>query len=122
MTLVHYAILFLVGCLAGYTNVMAGGGSPLTVPTMVFLGIPDAVANGTNRIAILAQTCASMWVFFRKGVSELKLSLTLALFTLPGALAGAWFGTQLRGVWFSRVLAGVMLAVLVLLPLSAISL
>lgn len=118
MTLVHYSILFVVGSLAGYTNVMAGGGSLLTVPAMVFMGIPDAVANGTNRIAILAQTFASMWVFFRKGITELKLSLTLALFTLPGALVGAWYGTQLRGVWFNRVLAAVMLAVLVLMHLK----
>lgn len=118
MTLLHYGILFFVGCLAGYTNVMAGGGSLLTVPAMVFMGIPDAVANGTNRIAILAQTFASMWVFFRKGITELRLSLSLALFTLPGALAGAWYGTQLRGVWFNRVLAAVMLAVLVLMYLK----
>lgn len=118
MTPVHYAILFLVGCLAGYTNVMAGGGSLLTVPAMVFMGIPDAVANGTNRIAILAQTLASMWVFFRKGIAELRLSLSLSLFTLPGALVGAWYGTQLRGVWFNRVLAAVMLAVMLLMHLK----
>lgn len=118
MTIIHYSILFIVGCLAGYTNVMAGGGSLLTVPAMVFMGIPDAVANGTNRIAILAQTLASMWVFFRKGITELKLSMTLALFTLPGALAGAWYGTQLRGVWFNRVLAAVMLAVMLLMHLK----
>jgi uncharacterized protein len=118
MTLLHYGILFLVGGLAGYTNVMAGGGSLLTIPAMLFMGIPDAVANGTNRIAILAQTLASMWVFFRKGIAELRLSLTLALFTLPGALAGAWYGTQLRGVWFNRVLAAVMLGVMVLMHLK----
>jgi uncharacterized protein len=118
MTLLHYGILFLVGGLAGYTNVMAGGGSLLTIPAMLFMGIPDAVANGTNRIAILAQTLASMWVFFRKGIAELRLSLTLALFTLPGALVGAWYGTQLRGVWFNRVLAAVMLGVMVLMHLK----
>jgi uncharacterized membrane protein YfcA len=111
-------LLLAVGVMAGYVNVMAGGGSLLTVPTMVFLGIPDAVANGTNRIAILAQTFASMWVFFRKGITELRLSLTLSLFTLPGALVGAWYGTQLRGVWFNRVLAGVMLTVLLLIHLK----
>ncbi|MFT5134493.1 MAG: putative membrane protein YfcA, partial [Gammaproteobacteria bacterium] len=47
--------LLLVGILAGFINVMAAGGSMITVPVMVFLGIPGPVANGTNRIAILAQ-------------------------------------------------------------------
>ncbi|HEY3487564.1 MAG TPA: sulfite exporter TauE/SafE family protein [Gammaproteobacteria bacterium] len=118
MTTVHYLILFAAGGFAGYINVMAGGGSLLTVPAMLFIGIPDAVANGTNRIAILAQTGTSMWVFFRKGIAELKLSLTLSLFALPGALAGAYYGTQLRGIWFNRLLGAVMLTVLVLMHLK----
>ena len=105
-------MLFFAGLLAGYINVMAGGGSLLSVPLMVFLGMPGPVANGTNRIAILAQSISSTWVFFRKGMSEFRLSLTLALFTLPGALLGALLGVRLEGVWFNRVLALIMLAVM----------
>ena len=41
------------GAVAGWMNVMAGGGSLLTIPVMLFLGLPGPVANGTNRIAIL---------------------------------------------------------------------
>ena len=48
-------LLVAVGIAAGFLNVMAGGGSLLTVPVMVFMGLPGPVANGTNRIAILAQ-------------------------------------------------------------------
>ena len=46
-------ILTLAGVIAGWINVMAGGGSMLTVPIMLFMGIPGPVANGTNRIAIV---------------------------------------------------------------------
>jgi uncharacterized membrane protein YfcA len=118
MTVTETLVLFVVGGFAGYINVMAGGGSLLTVPVMVFMGIPAPVANGTNRIAILAQSVASIWVFYKKGITELKLSLTLALFTLPGALVGAYFGVHLQGVWFNRLLAAIMLAVMLMMYLG----
>jgi uncharacterized membrane protein YfcA len=60
-------ILLLAGIIAGFLNVMAGGGSLLTVPIMVFMGIPGPVANGTNRIGILAQNITAVITFFKKG-------------------------------------------------------
>ncbi len=109
MSIWQELLLLVVGLLAGYINVMAGGGSLLTIPAMLFMGLPAPVANGTNRIAIIAQSIASSWVFFRKGLTELRLSCTLALFTLPGALAGALLGVRFEGPWFNRVLALIML-------------
>lgn len=105
-------ILTGIGIVAGFLNVIAGGGSMLTVPTLLFMGIPAPVANGTNRIAILAQNIVAAFTFFRKGLSDFKLSLTLALCALPGAVIGAWYGVQLHGVWFNRVLALIMIAVM----------
>ncbi len=104
-----------VGIVAGWLNVMAGGGSMLTVPTMLFLGLPGPVANGTNRIAIIAQNIVAVTTFFRRGHADLRLSLSLALAALPGAIAGAAVGTQLDGVWFNRTLAATMLGVMVLM-------
>ncbi|MCP4843139.1 MAG: TSUP family transporter, partial [Halieaceae bacterium] len=72
-------LLVVVGTIAGFLNVMAGGGSLLTVPVMVFMGIPGPVANGTNRIAILAQNLTAITTFARRGFRDFKLSLTLAL-------------------------------------------
>jgi len=108
-------VLMLVGCIAGFMNVMAGGGSLLTVPVMIFMGIPGPMANGTNRIAILAQNITAVTTFFKKGFSDFKLSLSLALASLPGAVVGALIGTQLEGVWFNRTLAVIMLGVMILM-------
>lgn len=107
-------LLFVTGIAAGFLNVMAGGGSLLTVPVMVFLGMPGPVANGTNRIAILPQNIAAIATFFRRGRAEFRYSLRLALCTLPGAVAGALAGTRLEGVWFDRTLAVIMLAVMII--------
>ncbi|MFK8049076.1 MAG: sulfite exporter TauE/SafE family protein [Halioglobus sp.] len=108
-------ILAAVGVVAGFLNVMAGGGSLLTIPVMVFMGLPGAVANGTNRIAILVQNLTAVATFMRRGFSDFKLSLSLAACAIPGAIAGALVGTQLEGEWFNRILALVMIAVMLIM-------
>ncbi|MDH4039296.1 MAG: sulfite exporter TauE/SafE family protein [Gammaproteobacteria bacterium] len=109
------ALLTAVGIVAGFLNVLAGGGSLLTVPVLVFLGLPGPVANGTNRIAILAQNLSAITAFFRRGFSQFGLSLSLAACALPGALVGALLGTQLDGPWFNRILALVMIGVMLVM-------
>ncbi|MET0071209.1 MAG: sulfite exporter TauE/SafE family protein [Candidatus Thiodiazotropha sp.] len=108
-------ILALVGVAAGWLNVMAGGGSLLTVPVMLFMGIPGPVANGTNRIAILAQSVTAVMAFRRQGYSDFKLGLSLAAAASIGAVGGAAMGVHLEGEWFDRVLALVMVVVMVLM-------
>lgn len=105
----HGALLFVAGIACGFLNVTAGGGSLITVPVLLFLGLPGPVANGTNRIAILAQNIAAVVTFFRNGHAEFRLSLTLALATLPGSVLGAFAGTELEGIWFNRLVAVVMI-------------
>lgn len=107
------ALLTGLGIMAGWINVMAGGGSLLTVPMMVFMGLPGPVANGTNRLSIIAQNIVAVWSFFSKGFSDFKLSASLAVFACIGAFFGANLGAELSGVWFNRVLALVMIAILI---------
>lgn len=115
MELWQILLLIFAGVFAGWLNVLAGGGSLLTVPIMLFMDIPAPVANGTNRIAILAQNITAVYTFFRKGFSDFRLSLTLSIAASLGAVAGAWFGVQIEGVWFNRLLAVVMIAVMILM-------
>ncbi len=109
------ALLAAAGIVAGFLNVVAGGGSLLTVPILVFMGLPGPVANGTNRIGVLAQNLTAIAAFFRRGFSEFKLSLSLAACSVPGALAGALLGTELEGEWFNRILALVMVGVMLIM-------
>ncbi|MEM9015124.1 MAG: sulfite exporter TauE/SafE family protein [Pseudomonadota bacterium] len=111
----EFLLLFGAGVLAGWINVMAGGGSILTVPAMVFIGMPGPVANGTNRIGIITQNLSAVFRFFRGGYSDFKLSASLAAAAALGALFGANVGVQLSGVWFDRVLALVMVGVLIIM-------
>lgn len=112
-------LLFAVGIVSGWVNVLAGGGSILSVPVMLFLGMPGPVANGTNRIGIIAQNAAAVWGFFRNGFSDFRLSATLAACASVGAFAGANVGVRLEGVWFERTLALVMIGILLIMLTGA---
>ena len=113
------ALLFAAGVASGWINVLAGGGSILAVPVMVFLGMPGPVANGTNRIGIIAQNIAAVTGFFRKGFSDFKLSASLAACAAVGAFFGANVGVKLEGVWFDRTLALIMVAVMIIMMTGA---
>ena len=104
-----------VGVLSGFLNVMAGGGSLLALPVLIFLGLPGNVANGTNRVAIVAQNASAFTSFFKKGYADLRTMLTLALCAVPGAALGAYLGTQVSGELFNRILGGLMILLLILM-------
>jgi len=109
------AVLLAIGCAGGFVNVMAGGGSLLTVPVMLWMGMTGPEANGTNRVALWAQSISATVSFFRQGLHDFRLSLSLAACSLPGTIVGAYYGTQLGGAAFNRVLAGVMLGVMTIM-------
>lgn len=108
-------ILFVVGSLAGWLNVMAAGGSLLTVPALLFLGLPGPVANGTNRIGILLQSALAVLTFFRQGFYDFRLGLSLAGMASLGALGGASVGVRIEGVWFDRLLVAVIVGVMLMM-------
>lgn len=105
-------LLLAAGCLAGFVNISAGGGSLLTLPALIFLGLPPTVANGTNRIAILGQNIVSIARFRHSGLFQPKLGLMLALPAVAGALLGAGIAVRMEETQMRTLLAVVMLAVL----------
>lgn len=110
---VSLLILFGVGVAAGLINVMAGGGSTLTLPTLILLGLDGATANGTNRIAILVQNIFAVASFRREKVSRLRQSIVFGLWMVPGAVAGAVLAVQISDEWFRRILGVIMVVVVV---------
>ncbi len=111
-------ILFVVGAVAAFINVNAGGGSSLTLPVLIFLGLDPTVANGTNRVAILFQNISAVHSFKTEKFYELKNSLILSALTLPGAIAGAIMAVKISDELFEKVLAVIMIFIIItmLLP------
>ena len=85
------ALLMLVaGLLAGAMNAAAGGGSFVTIPAMVFVGLPSVAANASSTVALLPGTLASAWAWRRdyRSLQGIPLATLLAI-SLAGGLVGA---------------------------------
>jgi uncharacterized membrane protein YfcA len=109
--LLKLLLLFGVGSIAGFINVMAGGGSTVTLPILILLGLDPSLANGTNRLGIMAQTFSAVISFRQEKYHDFKLSLKLTAFTLPGAIAGAIIATRIGDELFQKILAYVLIGV-----------
>lgn len=110
-----YLILAGVGGIAGIVNVVAGGGSFLTLPVMIFLGLPPTMANGTNRVAILLQDVGAVWGFDRHRVVDWSWLRLAALPILAGAGAGTWIAVSVGDEAFRRSLSIIMVVVALLI-------
>ncbi|MDO8549867.1 MAG: sulfite exporter TauE/SafE family protein [Ignavibacteria bacterium] len=106
-------ILFGVGAVSGFMNVVAGGGSSLTLPALIFLGLDSTVANGTNRIAVIMQNVSAVYAFKREKYQQFGLSMKLSLITLPGTIAGAFFALSIGDELFEKILGIIMIGVII---------
>jgi uncharacterized membrane protein YfcA len=104
-----YILLFASGLLAGAINVIAGGGSFLTLPILMFLGLPAGVANGTNRVGLLLQNVAAVWSFERHRVLDWSSLWWAAAPATLGGILGTWGALVISDEAFQRVLALLML-------------
>ncbi len=108
---VLYPALFAAGLVSGALNVVAGGGSFLVLPLLIFAGLPPTVANGTNRVAILVQNVGAVWGFDRYRVLDRTLAPWAALPSVAGAVLGSWAALAVGDEAFQRSLAFLMVAV-----------
>lgn len=110
-----YPLLIVAGLAAGFLNTLAGGGSLLTLPALIFLGLDANLANGTNRVAVLLQNIMAVASFARHS----RLPSRGALAVIPAAILGAWAGARVAVDVPAPVLKSV-LAVVLLLALPAV--
>jgi len=106
-------LLVAAGFMAGVINTIAGGGSLITLPLLIFLGLPPSIANGTNRIAIFAQNIFTTAGFKSRGVSTFPFNVYLGLSALVGAIIGAAIAVDIRGDIFNKILAFIMVLVVI---------
>ena len=112
----YYIILVLVGLFAGILNTLAGGGSLISLPILIFMGLPPSVANGTNRIAVLVQGIANVAGYKSKGMEvSSRFIWFLSGTAIVGTLIGSKLAVDIEEQLFNRILAGVMFAMVLLM-------
>jgi hypothetical protein len=105
-----------IGFLAGFINVFAGGGSLLTLPFLIFLGLPANVANGTNRVALLMQNITATGSFKQMKVFRYREGFYLALPAIAGAVPGAFLASSIDKELLENII-GVLLVIMFLFVL-----
>jgi len=112
MNYIDILILIVAGFFTGFANTVAGGGSLISLPVLIFLGLPATIANATNRVALVAQNIFAIAGFKSKGVSAYPYSLYLGISALFGAVIGAELSLELNDEIFNRIIAILMVVVI----------
>ena len=106
----HNAIfLFFAGALAGAINAVAGGGSFVAFPALLFTGVPPIPANATNTLALWVGTTASGGAYPQKLNIPRRVMIPLVLTSIIGGLAGAFLLIKTPAQTFLHVLPWLML-------------
>jgi uncharacterized membrane protein YfcA len=110
-----YVLAIGAGFACGYINTLAGSGSLITLPLLIFLGLPANIANGTNRIAILLQNAVASRSFHTQRVLDLRGGLMLSIPAVVGSLIGAQIAVNLDALTMQRAIAGLMIFMVIVM-------
>jgi len=104
LTLESAIFLFFAGGLGGALNAVAGGGSFIAFPALLFTGVPPIPANATNTIALWTAAAASGGAYRKRLDVPRRVLIPLLAASLVGGLAGAFLLLRTPAHTFMRVL------------------
>jgi len=107
--------IILVGVVVGFINTLAGSGSLISLPLLIFLGLPANIANGTNRVAILLQSLVGAGSFYQQKILKPRYDWKVALPAMAGAVAGALLATDIDTKLLEKIIGGIMVVMLIII-------
>jgi uncharacterized membrane protein YfcA len=110
-----YPAVILAGFGCGFINTLAGSGSLITLPLLIFLGLPANVANGTNRVGVLIQNMVAAGSFRQQQVLDLRSGLLLAAPAILGSVIGAQIAVNLDEQLMRRTIGALMVVMLIVI-------
>lgn len=113
VTIEIFLILFLGGFSAGFVDSIAGGGGLISLPLLLFVGLPPQLALGTNKLQGTFGTLSSSYNYIRNKKVDLRSSLAGIVFTFIGAAIGAWLIQQLDPGFIKHIIPILLLVVFV---------
>ncbi|WP_373095622.1 sulfite exporter TauE/SafE family protein [Zhongshania sp.] len=101
-------LLLAVGLAAGVINTLAGGGSNLTLPALMVMGLPADVANATNRVGVLLQSLTGVRGFDQHGQLPRADLWSVLRPTLIGSVFGAIAAAYIPVAYLKPILLSAM--------------
>jgi uncharacterized membrane protein YfcA len=104
-----YLAVIAAGLFAGFVNTLAGSGSLITLPLLMFLGLPANIANGTNRIGVLVQSAISSWSFRQQKLFSVRETVWMAVPAVAGSVAGSLIAIRINERIMELLIAGLLI-------------
>ena len=117
-TIIELLVLALGACLAGAMNAVAGGGTIITFPLLIFFGMPAIQANATSTFALLVGIVGSLYGYRTQLPSTRPMLKLFGPVSLCGGLIGAWLLTVSSDKLFADLVPFLLLFATVLFLLS----
>ena len=118
LSLTLYLILTAVAFAAGFISAIAGGGGIITLPALLWVGVPPLDALGTNKFQSVFGTLSSAINFFQKGHLDLRPLWPGILAAIGGSALGTWSVTQLGGEQLNTLLPLLLIGIAVYFAFS----
>jgi hypothetical protein len=109
VTVADGALLSAASAAAGVVNAIAGGGTLLTFPSLLAVGVPPVLANATNTVAVFPGQIASSLAYRTHIAEERRRALVLSVPSVLGGIAGAWLLLALPEKAFAAVVPWLIL-------------
>jgi uncharacterized protein len=105
----------IAGFVGGFVSTLASNGSAVTLPALEFLGLPEHVANGTNRLSVVALGISGTVGFYRQGLIDWRQGARIAAFIASGTIVGSFVAVELSDAILDAIVITGLLLVLGLL-------
>ena len=106
-----FQLLVVIAFAAGFISSIAGAGGVLTLPALLWAGLPPITALATNKVQSTLGTLSSTWNFFRKGHLDLKPLLPSMLTALLGSCLGTWTVQQVGNELLEKLIPALLIAI-----------
>ena len=118
MSLAAFVLVFIAAAIAGAINSIAGGGTLVTFPAIVGLGVPPLLANATSTVALWPGSFGSMWAYRRELAGARAWLVRFTIPSLGGGLLGAWLLLHTSQERFAAIVPFLVLGATVLFILQ----
>jgi len=108
-------LVVMAGFVGGFFSTLASNGSSVTLPVLGLLGLPEHVANGTNRLSVVALGLVGTVHFARLGLIDWREGIKVAVLIAVGTVAGSYAAVDLSNAALDAIVMGGLLVVLSLL-------
>lgn len=105
MEILKLILLVCTGFISGFYGTIAGGGALLTIPVLIFLGLPVSMAIGTNRFSSFGSIFTGLYKFGKEKKIAYKLAFPLAIIATTGSVIGSSFVVQINEEILKKIIA-----------------